>query len=89
MDVMENNTLEINYDSNLLDLIAVPYNFVNENTDVILSDEVEEWLVENNIMYEYQFTWHRENFPYRLGPGHAELTFENNQDMSAFILRWM
>jgi len=80
---VHNNTLEIFFN---IDLFDIHIDLKNENAYVIkLNCAIRNWLTDCN----FKMIYNPNSSPYELWPGHGELVFENNQDMSAFILRWM
>lgn len=80
---MLDNVLEIDYSE---DIITINLNF---NTDILeagLTKEVKDWLSQHKIKCHFQFNWAHAN--QETSVGNAELTFENEQDKLAFVLRW-
>jgi len=75
MDVMSN--LEIEYYDGIIDIEPNIGKFILK---AVLTKEVKAWLNENSIVCDFKFKWD--------ALGHAELTFENEQDKLAFVLRW-
>jgi len=85
MDVM--NILVLNYSSDLLAL-CIPAGD-RDKLDISLTSSVKDWLVDENINYKFITIWHPKSNQFEFGPFHSELTFENEQDISTFVLRWI
>jgi hypothetical protein len=86
MDVMESYTLIIECDSKLL---AV--NNFSDRGSKTLYEPIINWLIHNGIRCESRIILHyeRDRHLNQRGSFHCQLTFENDQDVSAFALRWM
>jgi hypothetical protein len=84
MDVMEVNSLRIEYNNDL-----IYSSVVDDILDLSLDYEMKLWLDENNIKFDFEIIWHTENLRFDQGPFHGEITFESEQDKLAFVLRWM
>jgi hypothetical protein len=66
-------------------LIDLEFN-VDYVMDVVLSKDVLNWLIANNIRYDYHFCFDQGS---NIEVGQSELTFENEQDKLAFVMRWL
>jgi hypothetical protein len=72
-------------------IINIPYVspqitvLVDVDCTVILDPELENWLDQHKIPYEFRWVWHQGD---QIGPGHGELAFENHSDHIAFLLVW-
>jgi hypothetical protein len=56
------------------------------NAGFILKPDIIDRLTEQNINYTFKYNWKRNNSIFNKGFG--EITFENEQDKLAFVMRW-